>query len=46
MVIKLIVFAVFMFGEVCLEENTFSDVYNQVSFLFICKYIGTRKTME
>ena len=46
MLIKLIVFTVFMFGEVCSEENPFNDVYDQVSFLFICKYSGTHKTME
>ena len=38
MLIKLIVFAVFMFGEVCLEENTLSDAYNQVRF-FIHLYV-------
>jgi len=43
MLIKIIVFTVFMFGEVCSEENPFIDVYDEVSFYSFVNTVGLIK---
>ena len=47
MLIKLTVFTVFIFGEVCVAEYTLNNVYDKVSFLFICRYtVGLIKQLN